>query len=206
MSHTGPTPPGSNPQEPWNAPPPPPEGGYPAAPAPDGYQGMPGMAPQAPAGPVTQPPSIAMAVKLMWAGALLSLISLIITVATKGQLHDQIQKQLNKQGKSLSPSDVDTAVNVGIAVGVVLGAIGIALWLFMAWANGKGKSWARIVATVLAALYIVSFLVNAASGQMTGASMVLSILTLLVAIGTLVMLWRKDSSEFYRAQSAPRYS
>ena len=93
-----------------------------------------------------------------------------------------------------------------VIVAVVLGAIGIALWLFMAWANGKGKSWARIVATVLAALYIVSFLVNAASGQMTGASMVLSILTLLVAIGTLVMLWRKDSSEFYRAQSAPRYS
>lgn len=50
----------------------------------------------------------------------------------------------------LTPDQVDTAVNVGVTVGIVSGivggAIGVGLWILMAWANGKGKTWARIVA------------------------------------------------------------
>ena len=36
-----------------------------------------------------------------------------------------------------------------ITVWIVVGLVGIALWLWMARANGQGRNWARILSTVL---------------------------------------------------------
>lgn len=167
---------------------------------------MPGMGAAGSRGPIERPPSVATAVKLMWAGAALSLLSLLVSVLTAGQLRDKVRTRLEGSGQPLTSDQVDTAVNIGIVVGVVLGIIGVLLWVLMAWANGRGKSWARIVATVLGGLYVLSFASSLVQGQLTTASLIVSVLLLAVDVATLILLWRSESSDFYRASSQPSFA
>ena len=76
------------------------------------------------------------------------------------------------------------------------------LWLWMAAANGAGKSWARVVATVLGALSVLSTVFSLTSG--TGVTIAMQLLSLVLAVAILVLLWRPASSAYFQARSAQR--
>jgi len=145
------------------------------------------------------PPSLTMAVKLMYAGAALSLISLIVTLFSRGQIHDAVVKANNKQtgSKHLSADQIDTLVNISFAIGIVLGLIGVLLWLLMARTNQSGRWWARIVATVLCLLCVLSTFSALTRSGSTGPTTILSIIMVLIAIGATVLLYRPDSNDFF---------
>ncbi|HEX5524552.1 MAG TPA: hypothetical protein VFX53_13970 [Pedococcus sp.] len=169
--------------------------------------GAPGAMPgQAVAGaPVNQPASIAMAVRLMYVGALLSLIGVLVTFTLADTIREQVQKAATDAGTAMSSTALDTAVAVAVGVAVVSGLLGAALWLLMAWANGRGKSWGRIVASVLFGLSVLSFVTGLAQGTQPPLALVLSVLTVALGAFIMVLLWKKESSAYYAAQSAPRY-
>jgi len=104
----------------------------------------------------------------MWAGAALSALSLVVTLATLGSLKDQIREQLAEQDTKVTEDAVNASYTAGIAFAVILGILGILLWLLMAWKNGQGRSWARIVATILAGLNVLLTLGGFAIGGATG--------------------------------------
>ena len=193
-------------------PPPPPEPqGYPGMPggpggpmpgAPGGP--MPGMAPPPPQN-VPRPQSVSNAVRLMYAGAALSLVGLLLTPMTADAIRTQIEDALEGQGTAMTQSQIDGFVTFAIAMGVVFGLLGVGLWLLMAWANGKGRSWARIVATVLFALNAVSLLTSLPQLGSAPLPVALSALTTLVGAAAVYFLWRKESTAWIQAQSAPRY-
>ena len=172
---------------------------------PGGYPVHPGTAAESSAPQAPQPPAIQLAVKLMWAGAAVSLVSLVVGLATLGSLKDQIRDQLLENDPSTSQSTIDAAYGVSIAFVVVFGALGVLLWLWMAWKNGAGRKWARIVATVFAALNVLSTLFTIVGGNTTTLSAVFTIINVVLAIVILVLLWRKESSDFYAARSAPQF-
>ncbi|MEJ7634895.1 hypothetical protein [Aeromicrobium sp.] len=184
----------------------PPEGGDQTT-GPAGYPVHPGTPQDQPgrsAALVDQPPSIRLAVRLMWAGAALSLIGLIVTFATLGTLKDQLRDSLEKSDANYSQADFDAIYTATLAFAVVLSLVTTGIWLWMAWKNGQGRSWARIVATVLGGLSVVSTIYAVAAGTSTGASIVVSVVSLLLSIAILVLLWRKESSNFYAERSRPQ--
>ncbi len=79
------------------------------------------------------------------------------------------------------------------------GLVGIALWLWMSWANGQGKNWARIVSTVLFGLATLD-LFGVFSQPKTVLGLVFPVLTWLVGLGAVFLLWRPDSSAFFKPQ------
>lgn len=177
--------------------PPPPDGGYGSAPPPEGAYG------QAPVA-VARPPAMNNAVRLMQAGGVVALISLIVLLFSKSTIHDAVVKANEKStGTRLTASQIDTAVNASIAVGVVLGLIGAALWFWMAMVNGKGRSWGRIVATVFFVLSALSTIYGFASAG-APLSKLLGALQFLIGAAAIFFMYRKESSEFYRGSSAPR--
>jgi hypothetical protein len=152
-----------------------------------------------------RPGSVTAAVRLMWAGAALAVVSALLTPTMGDVMRTQIRDALATSGSSMTPSELDGIVTAILALALVFGLIGAGLWLLMAWLNGRGKSWARIVATVLFALGLISTLTGL---PQAGAAPLLTILSLASAIvgGVAVFfLWRKDSSAWFQAQSAPRY-
>lgn len=144
------------------------------------------------------PPPVATAVKLMYAGAALSLIGMLSTLFLTGSVRDQIADQ-----PGMDAAAVDVAVTVFVVGGVVVGLVGVGLWILNAVYNARGASWARILSTVLAGLAILFTLIGFVQPQ-PGLSRVLSILQLLLAAAIVVLLWRPESSRFYAVASAPR--
>jgi hypothetical protein len=178
-------------------------GGYPVHPGtpPGGGGGRPG----APGADVPQPGSIRLAVRLMWAGAVVSLLSLVVGLATLGSTKDDIRDELVKDDPNVSQSTIDAAYAVGIVLVVVVGALGVLAWLWMAWKNGQGRPWARIVATVFGGLNVLFTLLALTGQNAEPASLVFSLVSLALAVVILVLLWRKESSDFYAARSRPQY-
>ncbi len=199
---TSSTPPPPDPDQPPQAPPTGPV--YPSYPVGEGgmasYPQSTGPAVE----PVSQPQSIVMAVRLMWAGAVLAAIGLLVGLLTLGSLKDNIKDVLTKNNTTYTQSDIDTAYNVGVATIVIVGVFGIALWLWLAWANGNGRKWARIVATVLGAINVLFTVISLAQGESTGGSLILAMIGVVLAIAIVVLLWRKESTDYYNARSRPQ--
>jgi hypothetical protein len=145
------------------------------------------------------PASVVMAVRLMYAGAVVSGLSLIIGLATVGNL----RSALHKSDPSLTPSQLHNLQTVVIVGSVAIGLISIGLWIWMALMNKAGKSWARIVGTVLFGLDTLFLLLGLARAG-AAAGTLASILTWLIGLGAVIYLWRKDASEYFAARSAPQ--
>jgi hypothetical protein len=149
--------------------------------------------PYQPVTPVEQPQTILNAVRLMWVGAAISAIGIIIAFTQTGELRDQIRDQ----DSSLTADEVDTAVAVGLTFIGVVGVISIGLWLWMAAMNGQGKSWARTVATVFGCLNVVFTALGFFGDQLTPLNVVFSVIGIVLAVAILVLLYRPESSAYY---------
>ncbi len=185
MSTTPPPPPGSE----GGFPPPPPSGPWASDSLPQ-YR-------TATANVVAQPPSIRTAVRLMWVGA----ATAVVTALSPLVQSDTIRDRLRDKSPELTNSEVDSMMAVNVAFAIVIGALAVALWLWMAYANGQGRRWARVVATVLGSLGILFGLIGLALRSATAISRVLNVVQVALAITILVLLWQSASSAYYEARS-----
>ncbi len=128
------------------------------------------------------------AVKLMYAGAAVSTVNLVILLALIGDI--TVSQLLN------TPF---------ITVSIAWSLAPLALWLWMARENGRGRNWARIMSTVL---------FGAATLDLTGpfglpgirvslvpvvqGSTIIPVLYWLVGAAVVWLLWRPASSAFFR--------
>ncbi len=147
-----------------------------------------------------QPKSIQNAVKLMYAGAALSALGFIVGLFSINALKAALVKANNTATKPLTAAQLHTAETVGIVTIIFIGIVGIVLWLWMARANGAGKSWARIVAAVFFALSTLSLL-RTVFGPNAVETRIFGILGWLVGLAATFFLWQKDSSEFFARSS-----
>ena len=143
-----------------------------------------------------RPESIRVAVNLMYIGAGLAALGIIIVLALIGDLRDQIREN----NPTFTESRVDAAVNFGIAFAIVVALIGVGLWLWMAHENGAGKLWARTTATVLGVLNILLTLIRL--GANTLGANVFGLVSIALAVAILVLLYRPDATAYYKARSA----
>ena len=142
------------------------------------------------------PPPVVNAVKLMYVGAAVSTVSLIISLADIGA----VKTAIKKAKPSWTAAQVNQYDRFLITVAIVSGVIGIGLWLWMARANNQGKNWARILSTVLFCLATLD-LIGVFSQPKTVLGLVFPLLTWLVGLGAVLLLWRPESSAFFKPRS-----
>lgn len=146
-----------------------------------------------------EPPApVLAAVKLMYAGAAVSAISLIVTLLTIGGLKTAIRSR----DPSFTQTQLHSAEVVAVTFAVILGLIGIGLWIWMARANKAGKNWARITSTVFFGLDTLGLLASFGQAE-TLLGRLVSLVVWLIGLGAIVMLWRKESSGYFAAPRAP---
>ena len=163
--------------------------------------------------PAPQP--VLNAVKLMYVGAAISAVSLIVSLVSIGGTKDAIRKAR----PSLTAAQVNQLNTFIIALAVVSGVIGVALWLWMARANGQGKNWARILSTALFSLATLELIrqypgsrlghfvlggqtqpvIHYGSG-VTVLALIVPTLTWLAGAAAVWLLWRPASSAFFKPQ------
>jgi hypothetical protein len=153
-----------------------------------------------PAGPLRPPAPapVLTAVKLMYAGAAVFTISLIISIISAAFTGGGAAT-LRLAGRS-------QPFPVAIAVGIAGGLAVIALWLWLARANSQGRNWARILSTVLSGLATLK-LIGVFSEPRTVLGLIFWAPPWLIGLATVWLLWRPDSSAFFKpghARPGPR--
>jgi hypothetical protein len=162
------------------------------------YQPYPGgdQTPPVPSHPVPPRP-VRNAVMLMYIGAALSAVSLVVVVVSFHSIETVIRKASTT---TLTQAQVHNLAVAAVVIAAVESLIAIGLWLLMAWANKAGKSWGRIVATVLFGLNTVLLLLSFVRATVS-ISLAFSVLVWLVGLGAIVLLWRKESSQYFTTVS-----
>src|ERR1022692_2367287 len=86
------------------------------------------------------------AVKLMYGGAVGTVVQLIIALFYVGDIKAY---HLTVSGHRLTAAQVSDWRPLIVTLVIVVGLVLIALWLWMARAVGQGRNWARVLSTVL---------------------------------------------------------
>jgi hypothetical protein len=139
------------------------------------------------------PASVQNAVKLMYAGAAVSLVSLVISLTDISGTKAAIRKAR----PDLTATQISQLNGFIIGVAIISGVVGIGLWLWMSWANKEGKNWARIFSSVLFGLATLD-LFGVFSQPKTALGLIFPLLTWVIGLGAIVLIWRPDSSRFFK--------
>jgi hypothetical protein len=157
------------------------------------YQPYPtsGGQPPEPQRPPT-PNSVQNAVKLMYAGAALTAVELIVYLATIGSLRNAIHKAF----PTYSATRVHQVEVSSIIFTLVILLIAIGLWIWTARASAAGRNYARITGTVFFGLNTLNVLLQLARPH-ASVALVVILLVWLAGLGAVIMLWRRESGEYF---------
>jgi len=162
-------------------------------PSPQGDEKPPGPTPSARPARPAPPRTVKTAVLLMYAGAAVTAVTLIVTVVTIHSIESTMETKAN-----YTPQQAHQLV----VAAIVEALITLGLWLLMAWANRSGQVWGRMVATILFVANTIGLLLAFARGADV-VNLVFAIVVWLIGLGAIVLLWRKESSQFF-ATATPR--
>jgi hypothetical protein len=148
------------------------------------------------------PAPVRRAVKFMLGGGALTLVTGVFLV-----IYTIIDASAFKNSKGQQITSGQLAG--GVAEIIVEFLVYAALWVLMARFNRGGRVWARIVASVLCVLDTINTysLVNSlTTGQTVTVAdvvyIVLAIATWILGVLAIALVWRGESSEYFRSRSA----
>ena len=142
------------------------------------------------------PPSVQKAVKLMYAGAAVSAVSLIVSLIIPLANVASTKASIKKAHPTYTGSQVNQVFNLGIGLAIIFGVLGAGLWLWMARANNDGRSWARILSTVFFGIATADLL--PALSSPAPLSLLITLLLWVIGAAAVFFLWRRESSEFFK--------
>ena len=140
------------------------------------------------------PRTVLSAVRLMYAGAALEVVNLIIALVTRGRLNSVILTA----HPHYTSAQLRTAVNFRAGILVVGALIAVGAWLWMAWANGRGRSWARGVSVALFVLGTLGLPIISLRTARNAATLIIGMLIWLVGLAVIVLIFNGSSGPFYR--------
>ncbi len=155
------------------------------------------------------PAPVLTVVKFMYAGAAVSGVELIIGLALI-IVNIKAAARGRFLGHSLTAPQMRPLI---ITVWIVFGLVAVALWLWMARANGQGRNWARILSTVLFGLPTLELpgaFTQPVSHARFGVTVLyygaiaLFVVAWLVGAAAVWLLWRPPSSAFFKPQGFPQ--
>jgi hypothetical protein len=162
------------------------------------YQPLPpGGQPARPLRPPAPAPVLA-AVKVMYAGAAISTVPLIVALAYSGDIQAY---HIALFGHRLTAAQIIVWRPLIIAVVIIIGLIVPAAWLWMARANGEGRNWARVLSTVLFGLATLQVAGNMKDGV---ALFLIAVLAWLAGLAAVWLLWRPAASAFLKPRGFTR--
>jgi hypothetical protein len=151
-------------------------------------------------------PTVRAAVRVMYAGAIVSTVNLVILLA----FIDYVKAYHAVLGHQLTTAQVSQLNTPFVTLSVVSGLVPIALWLWMARENGQGRNWARSLSTVLFGLATVD-LTGAFKTPVIQLTLVpelfgpaVPVLTWLAGLAAVWLLWRPASTAYFKPQGLTR--
>ena len=140
-----------------------------------------------------RPRSVRVAVKLMLAGAAAELAAMITVISTLGSVR-----------ATAAARDVAALQEVHLHQVSVIGLapVAVGMWLWLAWANGRGQDWARPLSAACFALISLSVLAALAQGTaaLAPATMIAAAVVWILGLSSVVLIFTPEACRYYRPQ------
>jgi hypothetical protein len=138
-----------------------------------------------------QPRTVFTAIRLMWAGALAEVAAAITIVVTLGSVRAAVVHAYPPAWPSVQHQLIGAVAEAPLV---------IALWLWMAWANGRGKNRGRAALAVFFGLDGLAVLAAISAGGFTYtlADMAAGIVQCLITLAVVFLVFNPASSRHYR--------
>jgi hypothetical protein len=152
------------------------------------------------------PRTVLAAVRLMYLGAVGQVAVLITVILTAGHVRAAVRGAVAAYHNPAVTAQVMHAVNIVLALDQVVMPVVIVLWLFMAWANGKGYDWARVAAISFFGVSCAGMVINLAQSSVTYATadMIAAGVVWAIGLAATVLILRKQSWPYYVRHPAAR--
>lgn len=148
-----------------------------------------------------RPPPVTSAVRLMCVGAALALLNVILPFLFLDMERRDTEESLRANGAAPSRAMVDSALSSSLLLATAIGVLWLVTWLLMALCNAKGMGWARILASLLGVLNVVTTVAGLVSSHNLNVTVVIPAVSALLAVVILVLLWRRESSDWFAERS-----
>jgi hypothetical protein len=138
-----------------------------------------------------QPGTVRGAVRLMLAGAVAELAALITIVVTIGNVHAAVLAR--------DPANWHGTL-VHLTIDEVALPLAIGLWLWLAWANGRGQDWARMVSSACFGLATLSMLgvLSQGAAAIAPADVIAAAVVWALGLASVVLIFTPASNPYYR--------
>ncbi|MCC3265655.1 hypothetical protein [Arthrobacter gengyunqii] len=173
------------------------------APQPSGYA-YPGSGGPVPGLKGPAPREVMTGFWLIIAAGIVTFLSTIITVLSSAEDPLATLPPADRQAMEDAGVTAELMRSSFLTVGVVVAVIALLIYVLLAVLIRKGKNWARIVATVFAAISAVGLLLSLVTGIAFSSPLnLLNMLGTLAGIAGVFMLYRPASQPYFRSQ--PRF-
>jgi hypothetical protein len=149
------------------------------------------------------PPTVRAAVRLMYAGAVLELGIVITVVLSAGSVRSAILARY----PGLTAAQWHAIVLTHLLPDEIFAPIAIGVWLWMAWAHGRGLYWARVVFAVTFGLSTLGLLSALGESAVTfaPADMVAGTVTWIVHAAAMLLVFSKPAARFFQPNPNARF-
>jgi len=143
----------------------------------------------------SRPRAVRAAVTLMLAGAAAELAALITVVVTSGAVRAAVAAQHPATGNGVLVHQVAVLAGAPLAIG---------MWLWLAWANGQGEDWARMISAACFCLLTLSGLgaLSQHAATYAPASMIAAATVWAIGLSSVVLIFTPAAGRYYRPQLA----
>jgi hypothetical protein len=142
-----------------------------------------------------RPRTVRAAVTLMLAGAVAELAALITVMVTSGAVRAAVAARHPAAAQAVTVHQVTMLVGAPVAVG---------MWLWLAWANGRGEDWARMISGASFGLLSLVLLGQLSQHAATyaPASMIAAAIVWAIGLVSVVLIFTPAAGRYYRPQAA----
>jgi hypothetical protein len=141
-----------------------------------------------------QPRSLRNAVRLMWAGAGVAVVTTIVEFVVRGSIRALVFHGMRRNARHIyTVAQVHQWANATVVAYLVAGVLSVLLWAWMAWANNRASGWARIVATVFCGVDTIFVFVSL---HRASTSILFLLAQWLIGVAVTALLWQRETTEF----------
>jgi hypothetical protein len=142
-----------------------------------------------------RPRTVRAAVTLMLAGAAAELAALITVVVTSGAVRAAVAARYPAAVHAVLVHQITILVGTPIA---------IVIWLWLAWANGRGEDWARMISGASFGLLTLAMLGSLSQHAATyaPANMIAAAVVWAIGLVSVLLIFTPAAGRYYRPQAA----
>jgi hypothetical protein len=143
------------------------------------------------------PPTVHTAIKLMYAGFVVTLLDAVLSMTAFGQYDNQVGVA-NAAGRTAA-ADNANSMSGAVAVGMIADFLGLVCWIWLAMACRRGSGWTRIAGTVLLGIYSLCALFVLFGTRHDLGPQFTTVVVWGIGVAAVISLWSQQAREFFYA-------